>query len=453
MDLHGNPRTVARFQCNLVVRKRRSAADVIRGVRNASALYLTYGPDGLLQLGTESSIAVQQSEKPECSNSQEPLAGGWPAYEFGDANSPFSDIARRPSGEPTLRLFSRSTAETPNRYTVEFQDEFNEYQQDSLSLVDVADAVTAGQEISASLTALGIPNFSQAGRVLRLQLDRAIRGNTYVEFETGVRGVGLKPGDLITLTYLKEGLDRQLFRIVRMAPGLNYRSILITAQVHNDEWYVGGGGAFGVIGGGRQPSLRPACHVRWPARRSMMKGFPNSMSRRHRSRRRTDPTKFRSPFIRDACESCEECAGDSADELGSSCYAGDGGLSGGRSYYYAISAVGEDGEESALSFVARATAAGEDTNSVTLHDLSFAPELPHSMCIRGPIRRNCCELRKNSPCRSGSMMAPNRNLPRRRTPTIITRISTGGLELLPETSGNIHSENSIGNEYPADASQ
>ena len=60
---------------------------------------------------------------------------------------------------------------------------------------------------------LGIPNFSQAGRVLRLQLDRAIRGNTYVEFETGVRGVGLKPGDLITITYLKEGLDRQLFRI------------------------------------------------------------------------------------------------------------------------------------------------------------------------------------------------------------------------------------------------
>ena len=100
---------------------------------------------------------------------------------------------------------------------------------------------------------MGIPNFSQAGRVLRLQLDRAIRGNTYVEFETGVRGVGLKPGDLITITYLKEGLDRQFFRLIRMAPGLNYRSILLTAQLHKDEWYVGGGGALGVIGGGRQP--------------------------------------------------------------------------------------------------------------------------------------------------------------------------------------------------------
>jgi hypothetical protein len=65
----------------------------------------------------------------------------------------------------------------------------------------------------------------------------------------------LKPGDLITITYAKEGLDRQLFRVIRMAPGLNYRSILITAQLHNDEWYIGGGGSLGVIGGGRQPAV------------------------------------------------------------------------------------------------------------------------------------------------------------------------------------------------------
>ncbi len=184
IDLHGNSRSIPRFQCNLVVRKRRSAADVIRGVRNCAGLYLTYGQGGLLELGAESSIAIQQPVKPACSNSTEVLNGGWPAYEFGDAGSGFSDIARRSNGEASVRLLSRSTAETPNRYTVEFQDEFNGYQQDSLSLIDVADAVLAGQEISASMTALGLPNFSQAGRVLRLQLDKAIRANTFVEFET-----------------------------------------------------------------------------------------------------------------------------------------------------------------------------------------------------------------------------------------------------------------------------
>ena len=35
-----------------------------------------------------------------------------------------------------MRVFSRSMAETPNRFSVEFQDALNEYQQDSFSLVD-----------------------------------------------------------------------------------------------------------------------------------------------------------------------------------------------------------------------------------------------------------------------------------------------------------------------------
>ncbi len=42
--------SIPRFQCNLVLQKRRSAGDVIRGVRNTARLYLTYGPGGVLQL-------------------------------------------------------------------------------------------------------------------------------------------------------------------------------------------------------------------------------------------------------------------------------------------------------------------------------------------------------------------------------------------------------------------
>jgi hypothetical protein len=63
---------------------------------------------------------------------------------------------------------------------------------------------------------------------------------------------------------------------------------------------------------------------------------------------------------------------------------GAGSLKGGRSYYYAISAIGSDGSESPLSFVARATvAAGTDNNSVTLHDLSFAPGTTSFNVYRG----------------------------------------------------------------------
>src|SRR5262249_25692027 len=38
-DLNGNPITLPRFQCNLVLQKKRSAGDLIRGIRNTARLY------------------------------------------------------------------------------------------------------------------------------------------------------------------------------------------------------------------------------------------------------------------------------------------------------------------------------------------------------------------------------------------------------------------------------
>src|SRR5260370_13867308 len=80
---------------------------------------------------------------------------------------------------------------------------------------------------------------------MRLQLDRSIRGNRYVDFATSVRGLQIRPGDLITVTYLREGWQRQLFRVLRIVPGLNFGTLEITAQIHDDLWYqdgVGDGG-------------------------------------------------------------------------------------------------------------------------------------------------------------------------------------------------------------------
>ena len=87
-------------------------------------------------------------------------------------------------GNSSLRLSSRSVAETSNRLSVEFQDESNEYQQDSFSLVDSDDVGLIGYEISSQSTALGLPNFSQATRVLLRQLDKSTKGNRYVQFQT-----------------------------------------------------------------------------------------------------------------------------------------------------------------------------------------------------------------------------------------------------------------------------
>ena len=72
--------------------------------------------------------------------------------------------------------------------------------------------------------ALGLPNYDQAARILQFNLDKSIRGNTYIEFETSVKAFGIRPGDLITVTYQKEGFTRQPFRVLKISPATNYRT-------------------------------------------------------------------------------------------------------------------------------------------------------------------------------------------------------------------------------------
>ena len=221
VDVNGNSTTIPRYQCNLLLTGRRSAGDIVRGIRNSSAMYLSFDSNGLIQLNPEDTLANQQPTQSANSNSTEALNGGWPAYEFGDDHA-FSGILRSSNGAPSLTVTSQSIANSPNQYTVEFQDEFNDYQQDSLSLVDIDDFLVTGQDVSTTLTALGLPNFDQANRAAALQLYKSVNGNTYVQFETSVKGMGLRPGDIITLTYAREGFSRQPFRITKLSPGSQF---------------------------------------------------------------------------------------------------------------------------------------------------------------------------------------------------------------------------------------
>jgi hypothetical protein len=382
-DLHGNSTTAPRYQCNLVLRKRRSAADVIRGIRNGSALFLRYGAGGLLQLKIEHSLAEQQATKPEGSNSEDELNGGWPAYEFSDGSAEFSGILRRPNGEPTLRLVSRTSAESPNRYSVEFQDEYNEYQQDSLSLVDIDDAVTTDQEVGGALMALGLPNFDQAARIMKLHLDKSVRGNTYVEFETTVRGFGLAPGDIIALTYLKEGFERQAFRITRISPGVNFRTCQITAQIHDDAWYEGGGegGQGGRRGGSNglgvpRPLVGDEADENGEPRFSIEEAVLNDADGNVRVSLKVGFTPPAQPALSKASIPLVS--------LSPNVEVSGGSLPGGRTLYYAVSAIDGEGAESPLSFsVPAKIPAGTDTNTVTLTGLSFSANTASFHVYRG----------------------------------------------------------------------
>jgi hypothetical protein len=382
VDVNGNSTTIPRYQCNLTLTGRRSAGDVVRGIRNGSALYLSFDSNGLIQLNGEDTLANQQPTMRAGSNSTETLNGGWPAYEFGD--SAFSGILRNPNGASSLTVTSSSTANTPNHYTVEFQDEFNDYQQDSLSLVDIDDIVITGQDVTSSLTALGLPNFDQANRASALQLYKSVYGNTYVEFETSVKGVGLKPGDIITLTYAREGFSRQPLRIVKLSPGINFLTAVITAQIQDDAWYtaVNSGAAFL----GRQAAFEvslPRPLVGSALDNNGVEQFGVSET----STTSTDGGVTENLSVSFSVPAKPETSAAGIPLMGLNTQVSNTGgrLAGGQTLYYAMSAVDANGAEGGLSFVAMANVpAGTNTNQVILPSLSFSSAVSSFDVYRGP---------------------------------------------------------------------
>ncbi len=375
-DLNGNAIQVPRFECNLVLTKRQSAAAIIRGIRVGSSLMLRYGATGLVQLLPETTLAAQQPALPDGGNSTETLNNGWPAYEFSDSSGPFSGIVRSPNGSSTVRLTSRNIAESSNRLSVEFQDESNEYQQDSLSVVDADDAALMGYEIASQSTAVGIANFSQANRVLLRQLDKSIRGNQFVQFQTSFRVLKVRPGDIIALTYLKEGLTRAPFRVLKLSPSMNYQLVTILAQMHDDAWYSDNPAVLG--GAGRQPgaqvqSPRPligtTIHLDPNGQFEYFDYGVQDLIQAGRDGAATDtltvafsePTKPNpnSPNLPLLSLSPE--------------YSSTGGtITGGSYLYYAVSAVDAAGNEGALSFTVPAVVpTGSNSNSVSITGLSF----------------------------------------------------------------------------------
>jgi hypothetical protein len=447
LDLYGNAIQLARFQCNLVLQRRKSAGDVVRGVRNSARLLLTYGASGALQVRVENSLALEMPAKPEWSNSREPLQGGWPSYEFGDGSNGFTGIIRKSNAEPSFRVYSRSMADTPNRFSVEFQDALNEYQQDSFSLVDADDVSRSGQEVSQTLAALGIPNFDQAARILKLNLDRSVRGNTYVEFETSVKAFGIRPGDLITVTYLKEGLNRQPFRVLKIAPGMNHRISTITAQIHDDLWYADSNGQVTSASGGRRQGsagvgvpcplpgnvLDDRGDIQYGVEESVITASDGSVQ-----------TNLRVGFVAPAVAAA---GGPGIPLLNLAATVADGGsLHGGQTLYYAVAALDESGNESLLSFIVRAVTLSDDS-SVRIDGLSFSPGTAGFHVYRGSNPAQLFRIASNQALAAQfTDTGAKKELIAPLDPNFDHANFYWRMELQTESAATIHSTSSVGNE-------
>lgn len=374
-DNAGNPISAPRFQCNLAIRRRRTAADLIRGVQNNARLQLAYDDLGRLSARVADTIASQHPVAPRGSNVVSPLNGGWPAYHYSDgSDATAANILRLSNGGSSIRISSRSNNEVPNRVSAEFADEHNEFQQDSLVVTDTKDILRAGREIDLPLVVDGLPSYDQAIRILRHHLDRSIEGNQYVEFETTVHALHQRPGDIITLTSLRDGFLSQPLRILRITPATDFVTAQITAQVHNDSWFQDGTGAL-LLSDGRSrqstvPETTPASLVGdgQDSEGFEVYGVAESNTASGAGAVLTELSVSFSP----PTAGTSSVAGVPIVGLTPTIVTGTGQLAANQTLYYAISAMDSAGLESYASFVVRADIGSASSNSVRLNQLRFS---------------------------------------------------------------------------------
>lgn len=432
---------IPRFRCNFALKQKRSAGEIIRALRNSARIYLVLNTDGLLEARIENTFALQQPVKPAGSNATDVYNGGWPAYEFDAAG-----IARNSDGSASLRLSCKGAQDTPNRLSVEFQDEFNQYQHDSLSLADGDDSDLCGQEVAAAWDALGVSNFSQASRMLLLGLNRGIEGNRFVEFETSVKALGLVPGDLITVSYLKENLLRAPFRILKITPGAGFRTAVISAQLHNDDWYadnvtsiVGGRGWQAGQGSGLPAPVGGTVLdenglLQLGITESEIIGSDGSADI-ELSVSFTEPSgqlgTLPAPLV----------------DLSATVASSGGTLADGSTWFYAVSAVDNAGGESPLSFIVQASiGAGAGTNSIGLSGIGLPGGTASFHVYRGASPLQLFRIASShAPATifTDAGLAPQAILPP--DPRFDHANLYWHWELLPEAAVTIHSSTSVGN--------
>jgi hypothetical protein len=219
--------------------------------------------------------------------------------------------------------------------------------------------------------------------MLQLQLNKSIDGYTFVEFDTSVKGIGLTPGDLITVTHLKEGLNRQAFRVVKLAPSQNYQTVTVTAQWHDDSWYTTGGAnsAGGRRPGGAQSALpRPLVGSTLDSHGIEQFGVTETPVESADGSFQVElSVAFTPPSLPAASSAAIPLVG-----LSPTIATTGGTLSGGQTFYYAFSAVDASGGESSLSFVVQAkTPSSTNTNQVTISGLSFSTTAAGFKVYRG----------------------------------------------------------------------
>ena len=221
----------AMFTISLVVRQRRSAADLLsgmlRGCNSHLARDLATGKVGLFARGT---LAAQQPVLPDGSNYATAIAGGYVAYAFDESN-----IVRNGAKSSFSRL-GVAGAGPPNVVTVPFSNEENDYSGDSAQVSEPNDVDLMGQEITASLAVDGCSALERAQRVGGAYLAEQLGGEVY-RLTSTAKTVKLMVGQIVAVSVAKWGYTLQPMRVLKIAPAANWSRCTIDLALHDDGWY------------------------------------------------------------------------------------------------------------------------------------------------------------------------------------------------------------------------
>ena len=212
-----------------------------------------------------------------------------------------------------------------------------------------------------------------------------------------MKAIGVAPGDLITVTYLKEGFTRQPFRVLKISPATNYRTATITAQIHDDAWYADTNGQC-LSPSGATIQDTSGVGLPKPLLGSVVDVDGNvQFGVAETATANSDGSVETSILVSFVPPAVLAVGGPAVPLIDLSPTYGTGGtFQSGQVLYYAVSAADLAGNESTLSFLVTASIAA-DGCSVTLTGLSFASATTAFHVYRGSTPAQLLRIASDQP--------------------------------------------------------
>lgn len=201
-DSNGSVRSARRFELNMVIDQRKSAWDWIDAMLGCFQGYITIE-------GTQIFLHIERESKV--------------VYKFDDSNI------------SELKINSDSMDDCPNRYMIKFVDPLNEWKTTCVEVNDYADQESRGKLVEKDVTLEGCTSQNQALRLGRFYRDYNYIATINASFKTGYQAMGLRCGDVVSLTYKSVFVDMPM-RIVEIKESKD-NQFEIAVRPYNESIY------------------------------------------------------------------------------------------------------------------------------------------------------------------------------------------------------------------------